>query len=57
MSETTPLLTATAAGPRPQEPHDLKRKHDIDVYDRFTPPQKRLITTVISLAGLIGSES
>ena len=43
MSETTPLLV--------NSPQEYARSKD--VYDRFATTQKRLITVVISLAGII----
>jgi hypothetical protein len=46
MSETTPLLVGSAQEQSPSQ----------DVYDRFTTTQKRVITMVISAAGLIGRE-
>ncbi|KAF8521429.1 major facilitator superfamily domain-containing protein [Hysterangium stoloniferum] len=44
MAELTPLLDELQTS-------TLSRTHD--VYDRFTPPQKRLITSLIATAGLI----
>ncbi|KAF8519865.1 major facilitator superfamily domain-containing protein [Gautieria morchelliformis] len=44
MSETTPLLVDSAQ----------EQSRSQDVYDRFTTTQKRVITTVISVAGIIG---
>lgn len=59
MSERTPLLSADHStvdvqGDPSLTPSLIPSAKDDDVYDRFTVSQKRFITLVVSMAGLIG---
>lgn len=52
-NEHTPLLTDLETPTEESTTYDYTETIKYDVYDRFTPSEKRVIVTIVSLSGLI----